>query len=349
MIADNLTFLQTDLDKIRWEEVNYSTVSVFQTSGWVNYLGKAGIKVRVEVILLEEEEIGFILFSERRLGFLKHLGSPLPGTGTGFGGIVLYETATSGYAGPTFSISEIYLSLMRYASKRASYFSITDLNLAGENLDTEWPDSIKITSKQHYFLDLSREWDEIYRSFKDKSCRYEYRKGLKNGLSVSFGLDISSFITHHFKHISNVYNRKGLVPTFSRNRLQYIAESLYPDNVLLGVCLNENKEPVASCIIVFNEYCAFLTTAACLDLWLGKGANEFLMVQCIQEVRNRGAKKMEFGGGMKYKEKYGTVPLHIPTIEYSASYNPDYEVLKSAFRKIRKRPLVKTLIRWINN
>jgi hypothetical protein len=341
--SDILTLKQIQADNIRWKDVNYSTISVFQSLEWLKYLEKAGVKIRIESVSLKNEEIGFIIFSERKLLMLKHLGAPLPGTGTGFGGIVFYRDYES-----TFSIQQIYISLIRFASNNASFVSITDLRLENLTFDISLPALIKISFKQHYFLDLHRDWAEIFKSFKEKSCRYEYRKGIRNGLSVSFEVDIKSFIAYHYHHILNVYNRKGLIPSFSINRLHYIAESLYPNNVILGTCWNEKNEPIASSMIVFNENCAFLTTAACLDTWLGKGANELLMVQCIQEVKKRGAKKMEFGGGMKYKEKYGTNVMNISTVEYSASYNLDYTTIKKLFKKIRSKPIFKSLIRRVS-
>jgi hypothetical protein len=77
---------------------------------------------------------------------LKHLGASLPGTGTGFGGIVFYRDYES-----TFSIQQIYISLIRFASNNASFVSITDLKLENLTFDISLPALVKISFKTTLF------------------------------------------------------------------------------------------------------------------------------------------------------------------------------------------------------
>lgn len=337
-------FKEISHSQIKWDRVNLSSVSVFQLPPWIDYYIKSKIPFRVVSISLEDREIGHITLCTRKFMLINHLGSPLPGTATGFGGIVFYEEPDFERRTSDISIYEVYDRLIQYLAPLSSYVIISDLNLESNINGHNWTSQARISVKNHYFLDLNRNWDEIFRSFKDKSCRYEYRKGLKNGLSVSFTDNIADFITYHYEQILNVYRRKGLVPTFSRKRILNIVEALYPGNILLGTCFNEKNEPVASCIIIYNEYCSFLTTSACLDSWLGKGANELLMVECIREVKARGASRLEFGGGMTYKEKYGPVTQDVPVIEYSTSYNIDYQTIGKIYKKVRKFPVVQLIL-----
>jgi hypothetical protein len=340
-----VSFREISCEEISWNRVNFASVTVFQLPFWLEYYKKSGIEYCVISIRLQEKEIGHIVLCSRKFMLLTHLGAPLPGTATGFGGIVFYEEPDPGKTISGIPVSEVYGSLTRYLSRRSGYINISDLKLVGDTNFELCQKGVSVTFRKHYFLDLQREWDEIFRSFKDKSCRYEYRKGLKNGFSVSFNPDVRSFAEYHYDHILNVYNRKGLVPTFSKKRLLNIIEALMPDHVLLGTCLNQNKEPIASCIVIFNEYCSFLTTSACMDNWLGKGANELLMVECIREVKEKGATRMEFGGGMNYKEKYGTILEDVPVIEYNAPYNLDYHTIGKIYKKIRKFPIVQLFLR----
>lgn len=342
-----LTFkpkLKSDID---WSRIDEKYLTVFQSKNWINYYERAGIQHFILAVYYDSIEIGYVLFSSRRLLLYKHIGSPLPGTGTGFGGLVTYRGADSIFDTYKLTKASIYNELLSYISTRASYGNLSDLNLRDHEPIQLESNQFKLKFKLHYFLDLTPAWEDIFKTFKDKSCRYEYRKGLKQGLSVRFNWKSDEFINFHYQHITNVYARKHLTPTFSKSRLKNMIDALSPEEYLLAACMNEQELPVASCIIIFNKNCGFLTTAACLDSWLGRGANELLMVEAIREVKNKGVSKLEFGGGMKYKEKYGTEAVQIPIFEYSSPFNINYSSLKKVYNSVRKNSIIRILLKVI--
>ena len=157
----------------------------------------------------------------RKLG-LKILGSPFVGWATERMGLRLL---------PGVPRREAIEALMRYA-----FHDLGCVHLEFSDLHTT-PDDVAglgfdVTVNNDHFVDLRPDEEEIYRNMNRSARRYCNREGPARGLVVEEAYD-EEFAKDFCSQMTEVFARRGLVPTFGEKRVLLLMRHLLPTGNLL--------------------------------------------------------------------------------------------------------------------
>jgi len=235
----------------------------------------------------------------------------------------------------------LLISFNEFISKKR----ITPLRLLEKNISEnclELNDWYTIKSKR-YILELNRDFLEIQKGFSYKSAIYEINKAKKRGIEIQIERNIGIFLDIHYKHLEDVFKRKGIPVPHSKKRLQNLFESLNDNQYLLTIAYNNEGIPIASNSYLVGKEMSFFYTAASLTEYLKDSPNEILMSQSIIELQKMGTMKLEFGRGMDYKKKYG--PKEVDFLEINSKKGlwkiKLIEFLETRYKKLRKLKIFK--------
>ena len=298
-------------DLIPWREIESSYDStIYKTRNWAEFLYKSQkVKPYVVEILQGEESLGFFYGQKIKKFGISMVVSPFEGWTTAFQGLSMLKTIT------VEERIEIYKQLVSFLfkSNECLFFQVRDWQFKEHDVEGIF----NYENVFGYKLDMTQDFDTvIYKNFKEKSCKYSIKKALKNGIVVCQTFDVEQFAKNYYSQLIEVFAKQGLKPTYDINRIIDLANSLTVGKELLlyEAYLADNKTCVATGLFVRNENLAIYYGAASFQKYQNLCPNELLMYTAIKRIHELGTKEMEFGGGRKYKEKYGPVPFNSPRI-----------------------------------
>lgn len=292
-----------ELDKVNWQRLDqFQDRTVFQTREWLRFLAETQ---RAKPLVLELEDGGatagyFTGLVFRRFGF-KILGSSFPGWTTPYIGFNLSRGVSRSAA--LAAVEDVAFGALKCMHIEVSdpYFSEDD----GQSLGF---------TREHYAsyrTDLTRSEEELF-SLMDSSCRRCIRKAEKSGVTVEEAHDLA-FADEYYTQLLDVFARQGLVPTYDVHRVRAVIRNVQPVGRLL---LLRARDPKGRCIATgifpgFNKIAEFWGNASVHTGQILR-PNEAIHWYAMRYWRNRGVEIYDWGGGGKYKEKYGCKPYRVP-------------------------------------
>ena len=347
------TFRRIQPTESDWQQIESSCDStVFHSRKWCDYLSRIGKKVVCFSVAEDGEIIGYFVGVRKWVG-VTMICAPMQGTGTYTQGLC-FKMPISGD-----KRVEIYKTMANWLFENhiASYLQVDDWNLRSTYSDwvpTEtWKDvlledhAVEYTVRVTLYLDTNKTEDELWSGLHYKSAKYSINKANKLGLKVRFidkYEDIPRFSRVHSEHIKNVHQRHGTRPklTESRNRIQKLCESLYPDRVLMaqvhGVDEEGKEQIMASSVFGYDKgECTYFTSGSYSQYLKKYCPNEIMLWEALKVIQGRGASDLNFGGMNSYKLKYGCVYAYVPRLYfYKYGVVKDFEVFAlKLYHKLR--------------
>lgn len=339
------TFEVIALHNILWEEMTLCyDHTVFKSKNWSNFL-KEFYKVDPFVVSVSEKDrvIGYFYGQKiKKFGF-QIVASPFEGWSTSFQGLSMLKEISVNQR------LDIYEELIPwlFENKHCSYFQVLDWQLeVAECLHRNF--TIELT--KGYVLDLTKEKEELYKNMSYSSVRYSINKSQKKGVEVKEICDINEYVQEYNQQLEEVFNRQGLKPTHSKEQTAVMLKNTLSENMLALYAVNSEGQSLGSAFFPYAGNYGFFSGGASYQSSQSLCPNEPIMWNAIERLKDKGVKYMEFGGGRRYKEKYGPLPYVKPKI-IAAKYEwliPAKSFAKSSFYGVRK---IKALLKGkkVNN
>lgn len=285
--------------------------TVFQTLPWLDFLVETQRAEPISArVVAGDETIGWFTGAITRRAGLRVLGSPMRGW-------------TTSYMGFNLDV-EVPPALLLGALRHFAFAELGCLHLEvmDRSFDVEMtpPAGFHISRLGSYERRIDVDDDELMAGMK-KEGRRDVRRALRNGIVVE-EVDPQmepGFAEEYYEQVLESFGKRALVPTYPLSRVQAAIRHLHPTGhmLLLRARLSDGT-PAATGIF------PGLPGAAAV-FWMGAShrahqkqlPNEALMWTAMQKWRDRGAVRLDFGGGGAYKAKYGGDPIAVPWLRMS--------------------------------
>lgn len=321
----------------RIEETYDSTC--FHTKQWCNYLHRIHYTPIIIAVKADGVHIGYFVGEKIWRGFTL-ITAPFEGIGTYTQGLCFFEEVS-----PEQRIC-IYIQLADWFVKHniAYYLQVDDWQLRCDR--TDWIPNNQFT---HPLLDKyavqyevrptlhvalkGKSEEELWAGCHYKSCKYSVNKARKHNLQIKIidrFEDIRSFTQVHHDQLVEVCAHKGMKPkpSQSRQRMQALCESLFPDRVLMlevvGPDDNGVEQVMSSGIFCIDKGECSYWTGASYQRYQKYCPNELMVWEAMRMLRDRGAGDLNFCGMASYKLKFGTIYAYVPRLiftKYRFIYN----------------------------
>ena len=321
------------LTDIPWEEMALCyDHTVFKSKNWASFLQEF-YKVNPFVVSITEKEklIGWFYGQKIKKMGVSMVVSPFEGWSTSFQGLTMLKEIS---INQRLDIYEELISWI-FEKKHGFYIQISDWQLeVAECMHRNF--NIEIT--KGYVLDLTKNKDELYRNMSYSSVRYSINKAIKSGVVIKELNNADEYANEYYKQLSEVFSKQGLTPTHSKEQTAVMLNHTYPNNILAFYAEDVEGQPIASAFFPYAGNYGFFSGAASYLSAQKLCPNEPLMWKAIETLKERGVKYMEFGGGRRYKEKYGPTAYVKPKLVYAKNswLIPAKSFAKSSFYDLRK-------------
>ncbi len=291
------------LSTVDWEYLDsFADRTLFQTRAWIEFVAEAQAATPVILeVKVDNQPVGFFTGLTIRRGGFKILGSPFPGWSTSYLGFNLIPGVDR-----TFLINP--LAKFAFRELGCWHVELMDRSLTVEQMDALGWEGRNFANTE---IDLSVSEEDIFANMKG-SCRTSIRKAERSGVTVEIA-DDNQFSSEFYSQLTEVFAKRGLKPTYSKERVDLLRKHLGPTgNLLLVRARNADGICIATGI-----YPAFKNR---MYFWGGASLREFQILQPNEPVqwfamrhwKDRGAIACDMGGGGEYKLKYGGYPIVIP-------------------------------------
>lgn len=329
------------IETLPWESMDEYEDRVFsQRLPWLQFIIETqGGELVIAHLSDEGKSVGYftgILF--KKFGF-KIMGSPFPGWFTPYLGFNLL---------PNVSRKKVVAALIPFIFKELGciHLELADPYLCLEDFQ-EFEFKTKITHT--YVSDLTLTEDAIFAKMKS-SCRGHIRKAERNGTRIEEASPIG-FAEEYFKHLTDVFAKQNLKPTYDQERIEKLIKHLHPtgDLLLLRARDAEGRSIATGIYSGFNKLSYFLGNGS-LRQFQQASPNESMHWYAMRYWKNHGVEKHYWGGGGDYKEKYGGA--RTSTMSFSLSKYKSILAARHIAEKLYRYPrTVKRMLflRSINN
>ena len=305
-----ISFERVALDDVPWTALDDTPDrTVFQTREWLDFLVETQrVDPVVARVLRDGEGVGWFTGATMRRRGISFLGCPLRGWTTPAMGFNLdpgVDRTSALAALPRFAFKDLGCIHLEFADR-----SLTD--------DDAIPDGFEIGHLGGYELALAD--DDVLMEAMTKNGRRDVRRSLRNGIIVEeVPATDPDFAAQYYAQVSEAFAKRDLVPTYPVERVSAVMDHLGPTGRLL-LLRSYTPEGDLAATGIFPGL-----EGSTAEYWMGGSwrvhqaqlPNEALMWTAIRTWRDRGAVRFNFGGGGKYKAKYGGAPHRLPWVRRS--------------------------------
>jgi len=292
---------QIDCSTLFWIQLNnYAERTIARE--WVEFVAETQQATPVAAEVREGSSVlGYfcgLVFS--RFG-VPILGSPFPGWTTDYMGFALRPGV------PRWMALKA-LESFAFKDLGCMHFEVVDRYLTVEDGQTA---GLACRPTRSYESDLRESEETLFNRMKSASRRC-IRKAEREGVIIEEAKD-DDFAGEYWAQLTEVFLKQGLTPTYGLNRVRKLIEHLGPTGRLL---LLRARDPGGRCIAT-GIYPALNTTAyfwgnASVSDGQHLRPNEALHWYAMRYWKGRGVPVFDWGGGGRYKEKYGCAPITVP-------------------------------------
>lgn len=327
------TFEVISSSDILWDEMALCyDHTVFKSKSWSNFL-REFYKINPFVVAVSEKDkvTGYFYGQKiKKLG-IQIVASPFEGWSTSFQGLTMLKEITVNQR------LDIYEELIQwlFKNKYCSYFQVSDWQLeVAECLHRNFT----IELMKGYVLDLTKEKEELYKNMSYSSVRYSINKSKKKGVIIKDISNISEYAKEYYQQLEEVFHKQGLKATHSKEQTTVMLKNTLYKNMIALYAVNSEGQSLASAFFPYAGNYGFFSGGASYQSAQNLCPNEPIMWSAIEMLKDKGVKFMEFGGGRRYKEKYGPIPYVKPKIIAAKQIwlIPAKSIAKYSFYGIRK-------------
>jgi predicted N-acyltransferase len=234
------------------------------------------------------------------------LGSSFPGWTTPYMGFNMR---------PGYTRRDALVALERFAFRDlgALHLEVSDRGLTAADSDGL---GFHVGGYDTYESDLTLDEATLFGKM-DSAARRCVRKAEKTGVVIEHA-DDDAFADEYYAQLEDVFAKQGKIPTYPLERVRALVRHMRgTGNVLLvrarspeGVCIATGIYPA------HNRVAEFWGNAS----WRAHQhhrPNEALHWYAMKYWRERGVQVFDWGGGGRYKEKYGVTPVRVPWLRKS--------------------------------
>lgn len=281
--------------------------NVFKTREWLEFLQKTQHAEPCVVEIYDKGNLIGYFVGENFRKVIKIIASPFEGCSTGFQGLNMLKPITSAER------VKIYESLILFLfqSKQCLFFQATDWQMRIEDL---MHSVLQYEAVNGYSIDLTQPEEAILWDFNDSS-RKNVNKSGRRGVILRQAENPEKFVDDYYSQLQDVFCKQGLKPTYSRDRVAALVDTLYPSgHLLLLESLSPEGNPIATGLFLGkNNFSSAWGQASYKDSH-SLFPNEAMWFEAMRYWKNAGATVFELGGGGEYKKKYGGVPYVKPRL-----------------------------------
>ncbi|MDP4201311.1 MAG: hypothetical protein Q8861_01330 [Bacteroidota bacterium] len=293
---------------IPWDLLDKSEdQNIFKTREWLVFLQKTQQAEPCVIEIYDNgNRIGYFV-GENFRKVIKIVASPFEGCSTGFQGLNMLKPIT---AAERVKIYES-LILFLFRTKQCLFFQATDWQMSVEDLTHSVLQYEPVTG---YSIDLTQSEDLILRDF-NESSRKNVNKSVRRGVLLRQAENPEKFVDDYYRQLQDVFCKQGLKPTYSKDRVVALVDTLYPTgNLLLLESLSPEGKSIATGLFLGkNKFSSAWGQASYKDSH-SLFPNEAMWFEAMRYWKNAGTTVFELGGGGEYKKKYGGVPYVKPRL-----------------------------------
>ncbi len=304
-----------------WDESvgRYETKHLFHTSAWLDFLKESQ---GGEIVQLTMEEsgrtVGLFAGLEVRKGFFRILGSPLPGTTTEYMGPAVDKAG--------FDLKGFLAALDAYCRRRGVHL-LELCNPLTDDPETMQSAGFHPHPSGTFRIPLSLGQDALWQSFPNK-FRNQVRKAVKSGVVVEEPKDVAAFLDEYYAQLQKVFQRQGLVPSYSKARLKHLYSHL--SGSIVSFWARHEGKTIATGIFPHDDRRAFFFGGASIPQFHHLCPNDLLHWEAMQRFCAMGLKEYDTGGSGSFKAKLG-YPF-VPFPRYSRYYSLPARLCREAYR-----------------
>jgi len=291
-----ITFHKIDTGDVPWQELDqYDDRSVFQTLPWLNFVAESqGAEPLIVKIVETGKTLGYFTgLIVKKLG-IKILGSPFNGWTTTYMGFNLLPDASEHEileAFPEFVFNELGCRILQISERR-----FTEMEFSNS--------SYSVINYRNLEIDLTKSEDELF-SKMASAKRRGIRKASKSGISIEEVSDID-FADDYYAQLEEVFAKRSLKPTYSKERVIALIRNLQPSGQLLLLRVRDSDgQCIATGIFpAFNDTMLFWGGASWRKFQHYR-PNEYMFWYAMKYWKKQGMKTFNLGGWADYKKQYG--------------------------------------------
>lgn len=296
---------------VPWDELDARPGrTVFQTRAWLDFVvDSQGAEPVAARIVEDGAPTGWFTGAIVKRAGIRLLGSPMKG----------WTTPAMGFDLPAgCDPSDVLSALGDFAfdDLRCVHLEVADRQLLD---DAVAPAGWVVGWLRGYELALAD--DDALLAGMTKGGRRDVRRSLRNGIVTAEvdPLAPGSFAADYYAQVTEAFAKRDRRPTYPQARVDALIRHLGPTGRLL---LLEARTPDGE-LAATGIFPGMAGGTA--EYWMGASwqrhqhllPNEALMWHALRAWRDRGAVRMNFGGGGSYKAKYGGSPHALPWLRTS--------------------------------
>ena len=298
---------------------SYPGKTLFHETCWFDHVRDIHPSARFELheILRDGQRIGYFPSVRLRKMMLTILGSPLPGTGTNYGGPLLMERE---------AVPEVMAAIQRHCRRTwVSQLEMTYPWLDGLNArELGLEDHRDVTHVVPIPADESTAWSAL-----KSTCRNRARKAEKAGLVCEI-TDDPSVADHFHEQYIEVYAKQGLGIPFGIERGRSLFRRLLPAGRVLPMWVRKGDTVMAAGLFPCDQHMIYFWGAASWMKYQHLCPNELMHWTVIKEAVARGIGAYNMcGGHSQFKDKFGG--SDVPYVRYSRGLIPGLSTARRAY------------------
>ncbi len=330
--GEGVELRRVPLPEVPWRELDARPDrTVFQTLAWLDVLSETqSAEPVVAEAVVDGRAAGWFTGAVVRRAGVRFLGSPLRGWTTSYMGCNL---------DPGVDPARVLAALPRFAARRLGcvHVEVMDRRVGPDDV----PPGFLAAHLPGYELCLAD--DDALLAGMTPHGRRDVRRALRNGITVEEVDPVRSpeFVDEYYEQVTEAFAKRSLVPTYPRARVEAVVRHLHPTGHLL-LLRARTPDGVPAATGIFPGL-----PGGTAVFWMGASRrdrqsllpNEALMWHALRAWRDRGAVRFDFGGGGRYKAKYGGAAIDVPWLRRSLlpGMERGREVVRRGVRRAQRR------------
>ena len=309
-IKNDITLqLIEDISSDEWDNKaqKYRSWTVYHSSAWIDFILKTQpVKKVIYSIIENGREVGLMPGFQLNKGPVKIFGSPLPGWTTPCLGPLVNDIDQS-------SLLDAIATTIR-----KDRYSHSELESPILNVEEALNHGFIAEKRYTYIANILSDPESILSSY-SKSCRKAVKKGQRNGLYVETTHD-SDFIDLYYQQLMEVFSKKGIVPTYPKERIRLLWDTMMPSGNLLATWVQYENKVIATRLDLLSKDWMYSFGSASSRDYLHLYPNELARYHVMCIGSSRGAMKYDMNGRGSYKAKFGAESITIFKLIHSSKF-----------------------------
>jgi len=311
-----------------WDDLlrGFPERTVFHGTAWLNAVASAyGFKLILAAAADGDRTVGLWPCVEKYKGFLRILGSPLPGTSTPYLGPLFREGVDIDAVVRAFAADRTIGRHAFFACRTQDRERPVDLAAVG---------FAKLLRFETYLIDLAKPEQQLWASLKSQ-CRNRIRRAQKAGVEARLE-NGSEFLDDFWRMSVEVFAKTNIQPTYSRGFLEKAWTSLTARHRACALTAWFDGKRIAALVLPHDDHTMYAWAAASLGDYLRLAPNNLLHWEAIREGARRGLAVYDLvsakGSGGRFKRTFGPDAAYVNT-HWEHSRNVVIRLLRRAYEK----------------